>query len=183
MTSLRTLTMTVFCTGLGLVGVAQAQTVVAVQLGPAVQARAGELGGDELGSEQRYLEQAVRHALAKAPGRASRVTLTIVDIQPNRPTSHQLGASASLSEGGSIGLGGAAIIGEVVGPDGMTHPIRYRFFPRTLAEETNFTMWGDAEEAFDDVAHDIAAGHPPDDERTWPTPRAPAVPTGTRLPD
>ena len=170
----------VFVAGMAL-GHAHAQGSVDVQLGPAVRARIAELGAGELEGERRYLQQAVQHALARSPGGAQ-VTLAIVDIQPNRPTSAQLGASASLSDSGSVGLGGAAVTGELVGADGVSRPVRYRFFPRTLAEETNFTTWGDADEAFDELAHRIAAGHPPDDQHAWPPPGRPSAPTGTRLP-
>ena len=174
--------LTVVAAGLGVFGAARAQGLVSVQLSPAVQARATELGRDELASEQRYLEHAVRQALARRPRPPVSVSLTIEDIQPNRPTSAQLGARASLSRAGSAGLGGAAITGELVDAAGARHPVRYRFFPQNLADETDFTPWGDADQAFDELAHDIGAGHPPDDERSWPPSGAPGVPTGTRLP-
>ncbi len=108
------------------------------------------------------------------------VHLVIQDIQPNRPTSGQLGLSAGLSAA-SIGLGGAAVTGEVVTADGKRTPVRYRFFQDELRNETNFTTWGDADDAFDTVAHDIASGRPPNDTRSWPPPRPPRAPTGTRL--
>ena len=59
--------------------------------------------------------------------------------------------------------------------------MRYRFFQDELRNETNFTTWGDADDAFDTVAHDIAAGRPPNDKGSWPPPRRPRAPTGTRL--
>ena len=61
------------------------------------------------------------------------------------------------------------------------HPVRYRFFQTDLANETNFTTWGDAGEAFDTLARDIADGHPPDDQHSWPPPHPPRAPTRTRL--
>ncbi len=106
--------------------------------------------------------------------------LIIQDIAPNRPTSHQLGLSPGLSQA-SLGLGGAAVTGEVVGTDGVSHPVRYRFFQTELRNETNFTTWGDADDAFDTVARAIASGHPPDQQGAWPPPRQPRAPTGTRL--
>ncbi len=178
----RTVWMGVVAAGLVAPVFARAQSMVDVQLGPAVQARTAELGPGELDAERRYLQQAVQHSLTRGGQGALQVRLEIVDIQPNRPTSAQLGSSAGLSDTGSIGLGGAAVTGEIIGSDGVRRPLRYRFFPRTLAEETNFTTWGDADEAFDEIAHDVAAGHPPDDDRTWPPPRQPSAPTGTRLP-
>ena len=71
--------------------------------------------------------------------------------------------------------------GEVVRADGTRLPVRYRFFQDELRNETNFTTWGDADDVFDTVARDIAAGRPPDDQGAWPPPRPPRAPTGTRL--
>ncbi len=151
---------------------------VDVQLGPAVQARAVELGRSELESQRRELQQQVEHAVGlHGP---AQVRLVIQDIQPNRPTSSELGLSAGLSAA-SFGLGGAAVTGEVVQADGTRLPVRYRFFQDELRNETSFTTWGDAEDAFDTVARDIAAGRPPNHTRSWPPPRPPQAPTGTRL--
>ncbi len=155
-------------------------TRVDVQLGPAVQARTDELGRSELESQRRELQQQVQQAVARSRHGPAQVRLVIQDIQPNRPTSKQLGLSAGLSEA-SIGLGGAAVTGEVWLADGTRLPVRYRFFQDELRNETNFTTWGDADDAFDTVAHDIAAGRPPDDKGSWPPPRPPRAPTGTRL--
>ena len=153
---------------------------VDVQLGPAVQARADELGRSELDSQRRELQQQVEQAVARGGKGPARVRLVIQDIQPNRPTSAQLGLSAGLSAA-SLGLGGAAVTGEVVLADGTRRPVRYRFFQDELRNETNFTTWGDADDAFDTVARDIASGHPPDDKGSWPPPHPPRAPTGTRL--
>ena len=159
---------------------AQAPAKVDVQLGPAVQARADELGRSELDGQRRELQQQVEQAVARGRHAPAQVRLVIQDIQPNRPTSGQLGLSAGLSAA-SIGLGGAAVTGEVVLADGTRLPVRYRFFQDELRNETNFTTWGDADDAFDTVARDIAAGRPPNDKGSWPPPRPPHAPTGTRL--
>jgi hypothetical protein len=151
---------------------------VQVSLGAAVQARAGELGRSDLEAERQELAKAVGRA---AHGRYRSIRLVIEDIQPNRPTPSQLGASAGLSAG-SVGLGGAAITGEAVDQDGRALPIRYRFFPQNLQTETNFDTWGDAEQAFDAVASALGRGAPPDDAKPWPAPHAPRAPTGTRIP-
>ena len=164
----------------GGLAVAQAPAQVDVQLGPAVQARGDELGRSELDGQRRELQQQVERAIARSPRAPAKVRLVIQDIQPNRPTSRQLGLSSGLSSA-SVGLGGAAVTGEVVLADGTHLPVRYRFFQDELRNETNFTTWGDADDAFDTVARDIAAGHPPDDKGPWPPPRPPHAPTGTRL--
>ena len=159
---------------------AQASTFVDVQLAPAVKARAADLGRSDLEGQRLELQQEVQQSLSRSRSPPLRVSLTIQDIQPNRPTSGELGLSAGLSPN-SIGLGGAAITGEIVAADGTIRPIRYRFFQTDLANETNFTTWGDAGEAFDTLARAIADGRAPDDQSAWPAPRAPHAPTGTRL--
>ena len=168
-------------------GVAQAQTpaqgqgsTVRVELGPAVQARASDLGRSSLEKERLYLQQRVEQAVARRGGGPIRVRLVIQDIEPNLPTPTQLARSSSLNAA-SPGLGGAAITGEVVGADGVSRPVRYRFFQTDLRFELNYTIWGDAGEAFDTLARDIADGHPPDDPRPWPGPHQPRAPTGTLL--
>ena len=161
---------------------AQAGPTVTVALGPAVQARAGDLGPDALEDQRLALQREVQQALAHARTAVRQVDLAIVDLQPTRPTSAQLGRSTQLSKGASVGLGGAAITGTMVEADGSIHPIRFRFFQSDLRNELGFTTWSDADDAFDKLAHDLARGKAPDDERSWPPPHAPEIPTGTRLP-
>ena len=172
----------ILCAAAGTGVHAQGQGVVDVQLAPAVQARAAELGPQALRDQQQYLRQSVARALARSHDRPASVRLVIEDLQPNRPTGAELGRSPALSQGGSFGLGGAAVDGEVTMGDGRSLPVRYRFFPANLQVETNFTTWGDADQAFDDVAQAIGSGHPPDQRGAWPPPHPPSIPTGTRLP-
>ena len=166
--------------GTGAGGASAQPPSVDVQRGPAVQARAGERGRADLEGQRLELQQEVQNSAVHGRNPPAHVSLVIQDIQPNRPTSNQLGLSAGLSPN-SLGLGGAAITGQVVGANGTARPVRYRFFQTDLANETNFTTWGDAGEAFDTLARDIADGRPPHDDRTWPPPRPPQAPTGTRL--
>ncbi|WP_174299318.1 hypothetical protein [Caulobacter sp. S45] len=153
---------------------------VDVRLGPAVQARTADLGQAELDGQRLELQHEVEQAIARSHKAPLQVHLVIQDIQPNRPTSRELGLSTSLNAG-SFGLGGAAITGEVVLADGSRLPIRYRFFETQLRDEVNFTTWGDADAAFNTLAEDIGAGRPPNDSRSWPPPHRPSAPTGTRL--
>ena len=170
--------------GLG-VGVCTAQTTpvapVQVDLGPAVADRAGDLGRTELQREADYLRTGVERLLSRRHERPALVHLTIADIEPNRPTSAQLGASTQL-RADSFGVGGAAITGEVVLADGRKLPVRYRYFQDQLRDESNFTTWGDADEAFDTLAGLIAAGRIPNDPKTWPPSHVARAVTGTRIP-
>ena len=154
---------------------------VQVDLGPAVADRAGDLGRTDLQQQADYLKTNVERLLQRRKERPSLVHLIIADIEPNRPTSAQLGASTQLQEN-SFGVGGAAITGEVVLADGRRLPVRYRFFQDQLRDEANFTTWGDADEAFDNLASLIAAGRVPDDLKAWPAPHVAKAPTGTRIP-
>ncbi len=160
---------------------AQVPPAVTVTLGPAVEARAGELGRDALEDQRAELQREVRQALAHARTPVRQVELAIVDLQPTRPTSAELGHSPQLS-GVSVGLGGAAITGRVVTADGSARPIRFRFFQSDLRNQLATDAWAGADEAFAELATDLARGRAPDDERSWPPPRPPQIPTGARTP-
>ena len=163
------------------VGAAQTTPAVEVDLGPAVADRVGDLGRTELQQQAAYLKTDVERLLSRRREQPALVHLTIADIEPNRPTSAQLGASTQL-RASSFGVGGAAITGEVVLADGRKLPVRYRYFQDQLRDESNFTTWGDADEAFDTLAGLIAAGHVPNDPKAWPAPHVARAVTGTRIP-
>lgn len=159
---------------------AQAAPQVSVGFGPAVEARANGLGREELDEQRASLERQVVRQIEFAHAPIRRVDLQIVDIQPNRPTSRQLGDSATLNAD-SFGLGGAAIVGEVTTDQGVVLPVRYRFFPPNLANETNFDTWGDAQSTFAIVARGIGKGDPPDQRNAWPAPTRPYALTGSLI--
>jgi hypothetical protein len=168
----------------GSAAVAQAQPApdVTVQLGPAVERRAAELGRSELDGQVDYLRHGVMSAIARSASPPAQVRLVIEDVEPNRPTAAELGASAGLRQAG-LGLGGAAVTGEVMTRDGRRLPVRYRFFQDQILAETNFTTWGDADDAFDQVARGIGEGRPPSQTGAWPAPHPPRILTGTRIPE
>ena len=159
----------------------KAPTDIQVELGPAVVARTRDLGRSELQEQAQYLMTGVRRLLARRDDAPAYVHLVIADIEPTQPTSAQLGTSPQLRQS-SFGLGGAAITGEVGFSDGRRLPVRYRFFQDQVRDEVNFTTWGDADQAFDELAAQIASGHVPDDPDTWPRPHRTRVLTGTRIP-
>ena len=154
---------------------------VQVGLGPAVAHRLDDLGREELRSQQTYLGNDVVRALARAKTPPTRITLQIADIEPNLPTSNQLGLSPQL-KANSHGIGGAAVTGEIVLADGTRLPVRYRWFQDELRNESNFTVWGDADEAFDNLATLLAAGRVPNDTKMWPPAHQARAMTGTRIP-
>ena len=164
------------------VALAQSGPLVTVTFGPAVQARSHDLGSDALEAQRDDLQRQVHKALVHYTKDVQRVDLAIVDLQPNRPTSAQLGHSAQLSPGRSFGLGGAAITGAVTKADGSVVPIRFRYFPTNLRNELADDTWADAGEAYQELAYDLSRGHAPNQAGSWPPPHQPEILTGTRLP-
>jgi hypothetical protein len=153
---------------------------VAVSFGPAVQARTGDLGRSELDQIGDVLAHDVRAAAERSGAPISRIDLVIQDIQPNLPTSAQLGRSAGLSPR-SYSLGGAAVTGTMT-VGGEARPIRFRYFQSDPANAVNFDMWGDASQAFDMLSAQIAHGQAPYDDKPWPPPHKVQNLTGTRIP-
>jgi hypothetical protein len=81
-----------------------------------------------------------------------------------------------------VGLGGAAITGEVVRADGTTAPIRFRYFQQDLRLVTDLSTWSGAEEAFAELAQAIGKGQAPYAGGAWPPPHGRETVTGTLLP-
>lgn len=160
---------------------AQGPTAIDIQYGPAVQKRLSDLGRTELDQQRDYLRKDVMAAVSRSSTPPAAVNLVIADIEPNRPTSAQLGASTQLRQA-SFGTGGAAITGEVVTADGRRLPVRFRFFQDQIRDEANFTTWGDADQAFDDLGALIGAGKVPNETTFWPAPHQARAMTGTRIP-
>ena len=153
---------------------------VAVSLGAAVQARAGDLGRSDLDQISGVLAHDVRTAAERSGVAISRIDLVIQDIQPNLPTSTQLGHSVGLSPR-SYSLGGAAVTGTMT-VGGEARPIRFRYFQNDPHNAVNFDMWGDASQAFDMLSAQIAHGQAPYDDKPWPPPHKAEALTGTRIP-
>jgi hypothetical protein len=153
---------------------------VAVRLGPAVQARTGDLGRSDLDQISDVLAHDVRTAAERSGAPISRIDLVIQDIQPNLPTSTQLGHSVGLSPR-SYSLGGAAVTGTMT-VGGEARPIRFRYFQNDPHNAVNFDMWGDASQAFDMLSAQIAHGQAPYDDKPWPPPHKTQTLTGTRIP-
>ncbi|MGC1304224.1 MAG: hypothetical protein WA840_17795 [Caulobacteraceae bacterium] len=163
-------------------GLAMAQAPapqVAVTLGPAVQAREGDLGRSDLDQISRDLARQVRLAAVRSQAPISQIDLVIQDVQPNRPTPAQLGRSVGLSPN-SFGLGGAAITG-VMTIGGEQKPIRFRYFQTDRRDEFNFDTWGDTSQAFEMLSDRIARGQAPYEGKAWPPPHKAQTLTGTRI--
>lgn len=141
-------------------GAAAAQApAVSVSIGPKLQEKAELYGQRELDFLARDLEVSVASRIARsgalAPG--GRLELVIVDAKPNRPTFKQLGDRPGLSPM-SFGIGGAAIEGAYVSPDGSRTPVRYKWYESDIGWAQRNTTWADAQHAFDRMGARLAKG-------------------------
>ena len=105
-----------------------------------------------------YLEKELRamvtrRLLAKnlmsSQGKGARLMLTIVDVEPNRPTLQAMTKKQQLNFI-SFGLGGAEVSAHLIGADGKDlGEIHYRWFDDRMDSFTsNNTIWFDARHAF-----------------------------------
>lgn len=132
---------------------------VSVDIGPRLEAKAHDYGQRDLDGLAADLRRTVERELVRH-GRAGRegvsLHLVITDAKPNRPTFEQLGARPGLSMR-SIGIGGASISGEEIGPNGR-RPVSYSFWETDIRNERGAATWSDAERAFDLFARQYATG-------------------------
>lgn len=141
-------------------GVALAQTPeVTVTLGPELVRKTQDLGERELAQQADQLVRTVERALEREQALSgATVSLTLVDIRPNRPTIAQIAAEPGLDAMRSRSIGGASIEGEVVLADGTRYPVRYSWYSNSIAEVRGFSTWHDADHAFDRFARRLATG-------------------------
>ncbi len=139
---------------------AQAQAPnVTTTLGPRLQEQIEDLGPREVQDQADRLAEEVREALARRNDlNAATVSLVLTDLKPNRPTLQQLSDKPGLDRIRSVGVGGAAVEGEIVTADGRRLPFAYDRFNTSLAEVYGFTTWWEADRVFDRVARKIAEG-------------------------
>jgi hypothetical protein len=143
-----------------LAGAAQAAPAsVSVAIGPELQTRAEkDLGVREVREVADDLRTTVERKLARNPAfDGARVELTLVDVKPNRPTFHQLGAVPGLSFQ-SFGVGGASIEGQVVRVDGSSHPVAYHWYETDIRQAPYQWTWHDADWTFQRFASRLANG-------------------------
>lgn len=146
--------------GLALAGAVQAQSAdVRVSLGPDLRRDVDDLGRRDIDQQVARLQRAVERALARSDDfNGTRIELVLTELKPNRPTFEQLSDQPGLSLLDSISIGGAAIEGEVIGPDGSRRRVAYDRFSSSLAEVHGYSTWQDAERAYDAFARGLAAG-------------------------
>jgi len=87
-----------------------------------------------------------------------RLELTLVDVQPNRPTFKQLGDTPGLSLQ-SFGIGGATIEGRAISLDGEVTPVRYQWYETDIRQSHMTSTWSDAEYAIGRFAYQLGRGN------------------------
>lgn len=136
-----------------------APATVSVTLAPQLQAKFDKtFGAREAEWLSADLRASVEKAVASRPAYdGARIELVLTDVKPNRPTFKQLGDTPGLSFE-SFGIGGAAIEGRVVAPDGKETPVRYSWFESDIRQARGNWTWSDAEWTFDRFARKLARG-------------------------
>lgn len=132
---------------------------VDVTVGPELQAKAEKVYGKrEVQSLANELRRDVERRLANSNAYdGARIELTLTDAVPNRPTFKQLADQPGLSFD-SFGVGGAAIEGRIVAPDGRTTPLAYRYYETDIRYARHTGTWFDAEWSFQQFADRLARG-------------------------
>ena len=138
--------------------IAQAQApAVNVVIGPDLQREVEKLGDREVNDQVASLQAEVGKALAQRyPGATA--NLVLVDLKPNRPTIEQVRRTPGLDPIRSVSIGGAAIKGEIVLADGETRPVDYAYFSPELRDVWGYSVWRDADRAFERFGAQIERG-------------------------
>jgi hypothetical protein len=135
---------------------------VSVSIGPKLQTKAEEtLGVREVDDLAKTLQATVEKKLAKTSAYdGARIELVLTDATPNHPTFKQLSDKPGLSMR-SFGIGGAAIEGRAVSPDGKVIPLHYSYTEPDIRWSQRGGIWTDAEDTFDQFAYELSRGKAP----------------------
>ncbi len=129
--------------------------------GPALQARAADIGEGEIVWLGDQLRERAERAVGANPHLAdANISITILDARPNRPTRAQALRTPSLSVLESIGIGGARLHVLVRWPDGREFSFEAGWETDNLAQVQAGGVWSDALRAFDITARRLRALRP-----------------------
>ena len=125
---------------------------VTVTVGPELMAKAQKTYGvRDVNRLADSLKSEVERKLAKGGSLdGARIELVLEDAVPNRPTMQQMSKMGLSFE--SFGVGGAAIEGHAVRPDGAVIPLSYRWYETDIRQSAFVSTWHDAEWTFDRFA-------------------------------
>lgn len=143
---------------LAVAAMAQAQApTVNVTVGPQLQRQVEKLGDREVNDQIAGLQAEVGKALAQRyPGATA--NLVLVDLKPNRPTFEQVRQTPGLDPINSISIGGATIKGQIITADGQTRPVDYSYFSPSINDVWGYSVWRDADRAFERLGDRIEQG-------------------------
>lgn len=125
---------------------------VNVTIGPELMAKAQKTYGvRDVNRLADSLKSDVERKLAKGGALdGARIELVLEDAVPNRPTMQQMSKMGLSFE--SFGVGGAAIEGHAIRPDGSVVPLSYRWYETDIRQSAFVSTWHDAEWTFDRFA-------------------------------
>ena len=142
---------------LALAAVAQAQSRVTVTVAPSFSSQVQKLGDREVNEQIANLQSTVEQALdQRYPGATA--NLVLKDLKPNRPTMKQVTDSPGLDPIRSVSIGGAAVEGEIITADGQRRPVNFSYFTPDLRDVWGYSVWRDADRAFERLGARIEQG-------------------------
>lgn len=142
---------------LALATVAQAQSRVTVTVAPSFSSQVQKLGDREVNEQIANLQSTVEQALdQRYPGATA--NLVLKDLKPNRPTMKQVTDSPGLDPIRSVSIGGAAVEGEIITADGQRRPVNFSYFTPDLRDVWGYSVWRDADRAFERLGARIEQG-------------------------
>ncbi len=136
---------------------AHAQPRVDITVGPRLEEQVDKLGVPEVNQQIAKLQARIETALAaRYPGATAELVLT--DLKPNRPTREQLLKTPGLDPLRSVSIGGAAIEGQIVTAEGERRPVTFSYYTSNLRDVYGYSVWWDADRAFERFADRIETG-------------------------
>lgn len=142
---------------LALIAPASAVTVEVTQSEAFQEKLAEEYGEREAAVLARHLEGKITAAFEKAGVEADRVTVTIEDAKPNRPTFMQTGSRIGLDPIRSFSIGGAKVSGVAYDASGAKiGELEYDWYETDISQVVGYSTWHDARWAFDRFARKFA---------------------------
>lgn len=130
---------------------------VQVHIGPALQAKAVKTYGvRDVNDLADTLRKSVERELNRSGAfDGARIDLTLVDAVPNRPTFKQMSDRVGLSFL-SFGVGGAAVEGQAIAPDGTVTPLAYKWYENDIRWAPFSATWTDAETTIQRFARNLS---------------------------
>ena len=141
-------------------GAIAAPAEVSVTLGPALREKAEDHAAID---EVRWLADDLRVSVERALALSGRypdtqVYLVLTDAWPNNPVFKKRGRLDLSAWGWSVSLGGAAIEGRIIGPDGTETAVAYNWYQQGIAQTPLSRPWADARETFDRFGKRLVRG-------------------------